>query len=71
MESMRGVPEGPTGYEMLLEGAHVITVVALIAVCVTRLQAGEDKWRKIFDGGILATAVSSQSWSRRAARDAQ
>ncbi|GAA5830407.1 hypothetical protein JCM3766R1_002706 [Sporobolomyces carnicolor] len=55
--SVRGVPEGPTGYEMLLEGAHVLTVVALVAVCVTRLQAGEDKWRRIFDGGILATAL--------------
>lgn len=51
--------EGPTGYEMVLEGLQVLTVLALVAISVARMQAGEEKWRSIFDGGVLTTAVSS------------
>ncbi|GAA5962699.1 hypothetical protein JCM3765_006170 [Sporobolomyces pararoseus] len=53
----RGVVEGPTGYEIGLEGLQVLTVVLLVAIGVARLQAGEEKWRRIYDGGILATSV--------------
>ncbi|GAA6020697.1 hypothetical protein JCM11491_000519 [Sporobolomyces phaffii] len=49
--------EGPTGYEMLLEGLQVITVAGLLAVSLARMQAGEDKWRSIYDAGLLAIAV--------------
>jgi len=43
----------------LLEGVQIIVVVSLVTVSIARLMAGEDKWRRIFDAGILATAVSS------------
>lgn len=57
----RGGPrnvQAPTGYELLLEGVQIIVVVSLVTVSIARLMAGEDKWRRIFDAGILATAVS-------------
>ena len=50
--------QAPTGYELLLEGVQIIVVVSLVTVSIARLMAGEDKWRRIFDAGILATAVS-------------
>lgn len=58
VDGKRGVVEGPTAYEIGLEGLQVLTVVSLVAISVARIQAGEEKWRRIFDGGILASAVS-------------
>ncbi|GAA5992543.1 hypothetical protein JCM5350_008275 [Sporobolomyces pararoseus] len=57
VDGKRGVVEGPTAYEIGLEGLQVLTVISLVAISVARIQAGEEKWRRIFDGGILASAV--------------
>ncbi|GAA5941205.1 uncharacterized protein JCM15063_006399 [Sporobolomyces koalae] len=46
-----------TGYELLLEALHIITAIALVTISVTRLQAGEEKWQRVFEGGVLATAI--------------
>ncbi|GAA5888678.1 hypothetical protein JCM16303_000890 [Sporobolomyces ruberrimus] len=47
----------PTGYEALLEGIQVCTVVGLVGISLARMQAGEGKWTRVYDGGVFATSV--------------